>query len=430
MSPRGFRSRFIALLAASVAVSFLAGAVVDRALRAPQKVTDPAPQHTGPDFPLIHQAWNLINQEYVDRSALVRGPLTAGAITGMVDSLGDTGHSTYLTPSMVREESSMMRGEYVGVGLEITMKNDAVVIVAPLDGSPALQAGLRAGEQILKVNGSSVEGLGLNEVVSRIVGPADTTVVLTIFNPVSGATADVPLRRARIRLDNLSWKPLPGYPYADIRLAAFSRGIAQELKAALQKMEAMKLRGAVLDLRNNPGGELGEAIGVASQFLSGGDVVLEKDAKGRITHDPVDAGGVAIHMPLVVLTNEGTASGAEIVAGALQDARRAVLIGETTFGTGTVLENFPLSDGSSLLLAVREWLTPKGRTIWHKGIVPDMRVTLPLDATLVVPEDLAGMTKKSLDMSTDTQMKAALQVLLRQHGSSTLQADTVGASRR
>jgi carboxyl-terminal processing protease len=307
----------------------------------------------------------------------------------------------------------MMQGEYVGVGLEITMKNDSVVIVAPLDGSPALKAGLRAGEQIRKVNGRSVEGLGLNEVVGLIVGPADTTVVLTIFNPASGLTAEIPLRRARIHLDNLSWKPLPGYPYADIRLAAFSRGVAEELRAVLMKVEEMKLQGVVLDLRNNPGGELGEAIGVASQFLSGGDVVLEKDARGRVTHDPVEKGGIATRLPLVVLTNEGTASGAEIVAGALQDAHRAALVGETTFGTGTVLQNFPLSDGSSLLLAVREWLTPKGRVIWHKGIVPDVGVALPADSTLISPEDLGGMTKKSLDESPDMQMRKALEILSR-----------------
>jgi carboxyl-terminal processing protease len=407
------RSPFVALLAASVVVSFLAGAVVDRTLRVPQKKADPVTQKTGPDFSLIHQAWDLINREYVDRSALARESLTVGAISGLVDSLGDTGHSTYLTPSMVRDERSMMQGEYVGVGLEITMKNDSVVIVAPLDGSPALKAGLRAGEQIRKVNGRSVEGLGLNEVVGLIVGPADTTVVLTIFNPASGLTAEIPLRRARIHLDNLSWKPLPGYPYADIRLAAFSRGVAEELRAVLMKVEEMKLQGVVLDLRNNPGGELGEAIGVASQFLSGGDVVLEKDARGRVTHDPVEKGGIATRLPLVVLTNEGTASGAEIVAGALQDAHRAALVGETTFGTGTVLQNFPLSDGSSLLLAVREWLTPKGRVIWHKGIVPDVGVALPADSTLISPEDLGGMTKKSLDESPDMQMRKALEILSR-----------------
>jgi len=412
MSPR-IRSSFVALLVAAVAVSFLAGAVVDRALRVPTKKADPVAQSAGPDFSLIHQAWDLINQRYVDRSALVSGPLTAGAISGLVDSLGDTGHSTYLTPSMVRDERSMMQGEYVGVGLEITLKNDSVVIVAPLDGSPALKAGLHAGEQIRKVNGRSVEGLGLNEVVSMIVGPADTTVVLTIFNPASGLATEIPLRRARIHLANLSWKPFPGYPYADVRLAAFSRGIADELRAALLKVEDMKLQGVVLDLRNNPGGELDEAIGVASQFLTGGDVVLERDARGRVTHDPVESGGVAPHLPVVVLTNEGTASGAEIVAGALQDAHRAVLVGETTFGTGTVLQNFPLSDGSSLLLAVREWLTPKGRVIWHKGIVPDVHVTLPADATLIAPEDLGGMTRKSLDESSDVQMQKALQVLSR-----------------
>ena len=308
----------------------------------------------------------------------------------MVDSLGDTGHSTYLTPKMVDEERSLMQGEYVGVGLEITQKNDNVVVVAPLDGSPALRAGLRAGEQILKVNGRSVEGLGLNEVVSLIVGPAQTTVVLSIFDPASGATSEVPLRRERIRVDNVSWKPLPGSPFADIRVSAFSRGVTGQLRDALQQVERMKLHGVILDLRNDPGGELQEAIGVASQFLAGGDVVLEKDAKGRIEADRVQRGGVAPTLPLIVLIDEGTASGAEIVAGALQDARRAKLVGETTFGTGTVLEGFPLSDGSSLLLAVREWLTPKGRTIWHKGIVPDVRVDLPPNGALLSPARPGG----------------------------------------
>jgi carboxyl-terminal processing protease len=140
-------------------------------------------------------------------------------------------------------------------------------------------------------------------------------------------------------------------------------------------------------------------------------VVLEKDAKGLITHDTVRTGGVAVTLPLVVLINGGTASGAEIVAGALQDARRAPLIGETTYGTGTVLENFPLSDGSSLLLAVREWLTPAGRVIWHKGITADTPLSLAADAELVTPTSLKGMTRAALDASTDTQMKKALETL-------------------
>jgi len=413
MSRQRVRALIIAGLAGAVVISFTAGAAAGRALSTSRRPSDPALRLVGPDFALLRQAWDLVDQEYVDRSALASGALTAGAITGMVDSLGDTGHSTYLTAKMVDEERSLMRGEYVGVGLEISQKNDNVVIVAPLDGSPAIRAGLRAGEQILKVNGQSVEGLGLSQVVSLIVGPAETTVVLAIFDPVSGTTSEVPLRRARIRLDNVSWKPLPGYPFADVRVAAFSRGVTTEVRAALQQVEQMKLAGVVLDLRNNPGGELHEAIGVASQFLRTGDVVLEKDVRGRVVHDTVEPGGVATAIHVVVLINEGTASGAEIVAGALQDAKRARLVGETTFGTGTVLENFPLSDGSALLLAVREWLTPAGRAIWHKGIVPDARVPMPPDAALISPTDVSRMTKKSLEGSPDAQMRKALELLAR-----------------
>ncbi|HUI68970.1 MAG TPA: S41 family peptidase [Spirochaetia bacterium] len=413
MSHPRVRLLIIAGLALTVVVSFLGGATAERALRLSRRAPDPVVQHMGPDFALIRHAWDIINQEYVDRSVLTRGTLTSGAIGGMVDSLGDTGHSTYLTAKMVDEERSLMSGEYVGVGLEISQKSDNVVIVAPLDGSPAIRAGLRAGEQILKVNGQSVEGMELNQVVSLIVGPAETTVVLSIFDPASGTTQQVPLRRERIHLDNVTWKQLPGYPFADIRIAAFSRGVAKEVRSALLQIEHMKLTGVILDLRNNPGGELHEAIGVASQFMASGDVVLEKDVRGRVTHDNVEAGGVATTLPVVTLINQGTASGAEIVAGALQDAKRARLVGETTFGTGTVLENFPLPDGSALLLAVREWLTPDGRAIWHKGIVPDDHVSLPANATLISPGDASGMTKNALDGSSDSQMKKAVELLQR-----------------
>ena len=411
MSAVRFRFPFFPALAAAVVVSFLAGVAADRVLRAPRKASQPAVQRAGPDVALIRRAWDIIDRQYVDRSALDSAPLTAGAITGMVDSLGDTGHSTYLTRAMVQEERSLMRGEYVGVGLEISRKNDQVTIVAPLDGSPAMQAGLHAGEQLLRVNGRPVTGLSLGEIVNLITGPSGTTVVLSLFDPASGTTSEVPLKRARIKVDNVSWQPIPGYPIADIRVAAFSRGVTKEVTAALQKIEEMKLDAAVLDLRNNPGGELEEAIGIASQFLSDGDVLLEEDAQGTITHDAVRRGGVATTLPIVVLINEGTASAAEIVAGALRDAGRAALVGETTFGTGTVLQDFPLGDGSALLLAVREWLTPTGRTIWHTGIVPDASVALPANAASITAATLKGMTPEALRASADLQMKKALELL-------------------
>ncbi len=412
-----FRFRFLAAFSAVVAIAFLAGAAVDRGVQSRHDGQGPPVLSEGPDFPLIREAWDIINREYVDRSALRSHPLTTGAIAGMVDALGDTGHSTYLTRAMIAEERTLLSGEYVGVGLEITRKGDKVVIVAPMDNSPAFAAGLRAGEQILKVNGQSVAAMGLTQVVNLIMGPAGTTVILSVFNPVSRGIQDVPLRRARIHMENVSWQQVPGLPFADLRVAEFSSGVTDEVTAALGKIRDAKLRGAVLDLRDNTGGELQEAIGVASQFLPDGDVLLEKDAKGRIFRDAVERGGLATRLPLVVLINGGTASGAEIVAGALQDARRAPLVGEKTFGTGTVLAQFPLSDGSALLLAVREWLTPSGRTFWHTGIAPDVAVSLPADATPLTPASLEGMTPAQLTASDDVQMKKALEILAAREGS-------------
>jgi carboxyl-terminal processing protease len=187
--------------------------------------------------------------------------------------------------------------------------------------------------------------------------------------------------------------------------------VTKDLRTILSKIHKENLVGIVLDLRNDPGGVLDEAIGVASQFLSSGNVLLTKNADGKITPDPVESGGLARNIPMVVLINDGTASASEIVAGALQDAKRASLIGETTFGTGTVLGQYPLPDGSELLLATQEWLTPSGRTIWHKGIDPNVKVSLSPDAILVEPGGLAGMTAADLAKSGDEQLLEALGLL-------------------
>jgi carboxyl-terminal processing protease len=169
-----------------------------------------------------------------------------------------------------------------------------------------------------------------------------------------------------------------------------------------------------VDLRNNPGGLLNEAVSTASQFLSGGQVLLEKSADGRITSVAVEKGGLAPSIPMVVLMNGGTASAAEIVAGALQDHRRAKLVGTTTFGTGTVLQQFPLSDGSALLLAVQEWLTPDGSQIWHKGIPPNFVVSLPEGVAPLFPEEEQGLTLQQLKASRDTQLLKAQELVARQ----------------
>ena len=220
-----------------------------------------------------------------------------------------------------------------------------------MDGSPAQKAGLRPSDIILKVDGESVAGLPLDQVVSRILGPAGTSVVLTIMDPDTGRTRDVTIVRAHIKIQNVTWQRLPGTTVAHVRIAAFSQGVTEDLRGALEDI------------------------------------------------------------PLVVLINGGTASAAEIVAGALQDAQRATLVGETTFGTGTVLNEFRLSDGSALLLATEEWLTPGGRVIWHQGISPDKMVSLSSGVAPLLPEAEREMTAAQLQASEDAQLLQALELL-------------------
>jgi carboxyl-terminal processing protease len=226
-----------------------------------------------------------------------------------------------------------------------------------LDGSPAQKAGLRSGEIITGVNGRSLMGLNIMQVVRLISGPVGTRVTLTVFEPEGGKSREVTLKRAPIAIDNVRWKRLPGDGIVQLRIAGFNKGVTRDLRKALIGLSAHGARGIILDLRDNPGGLLDEAIGSTSQFLRKGNVLLERDSAGKITCVPVKPGGVATRIPMVVLVNGGTSSAAEIMAGALQDAGRAKILGRKTFGTGTVLSQFKLSDGSALLLAVKECFT-------------------------------------------------------------------------
>ena len=366
---------------------------------------------------LIGEAWNIVEKNFVDRAAIKPTQMTYSAISGMVDSLGDTGHSTFLSPEMVKEEQNFTQGQFEGVGLEIQMKGGKVVIVAPIDGSPAKNAGLHPGDIILKVNGAEVSGLSVGQVANQVLGPAGTQVTLTIQDPNTGETSEFTIQRAQINLQNVTWHMLPGTTIAHLRLAGFSQGVTQELQKTLQEIQAQGGTGLILDLRNNPGGLLSEAVGIASQFLTEGNVLLERNAEGEVKPIPVESGGVAPTVPMVVLINGGTASAAEIVSGALQDAHRAELVGETTFGTGTVLNQFPLSDGSALSLATEEWLTPSGGSIWHHGISPDIQVSLPVNITPLVPEAEQDITRTQLTASGDEQLLRALEILGQTSGS-------------
>lgn len=371
----------------------------------------PASSDAQPDTNLLLQAWKLIDQNYVDRPAVDRTRLTYGAISGMVDSLGDTGHSTFLTPEMLKQHNDYTSGSFEGIGAQVEKKGDYVIITAPMDDSPALKAGLKTGDAILKVNGEDMTGKTVQDVIDKITGPAGTQVTITILDAKDGTQRDVTLTRAVIKVNDVTWAPIPGTTIALVRLPGFSDKVTDDLKVALQQVKDAKMTGVVLDLRDNPGGLLDEAINTTSQFLDHGDVMLEKDAQGNIEHLQVRPNGAATSIPMDVLINYGTASAAEIVSGALQDDGRAKLIGETTFGTGTVLNTFSLPDGSALLLATREWLTPNGRVIWHQGIQPDDKVSLPTGAAPLSPAQLKTMSPDQFKTSDDLQLQHAVNWL-------------------
>jgi len=363
---------------------------------------------SGAEFQLVEDAWNITRDNYVDRTATQPKTLAYGTIAGMIDCLGDTGHSTFLTPQELTQDNDFEQGKLQGIGVEVQEKNGNVVIIAPLDGSPAQKAGLHSGDIILEVNGQTITSV--TQAVGLIWGPAGTSVTLTIQD-LSGATREVTLVRAVLNLISVGWYQLPDSTIADLRISSFIKGTATELDNALIAIKAQGCSGIILDLRDNPGGLLEEAVAVTSRFLNSGNVLLEKDINGKITPVPVTQGVTVTDLPLVVLVNQGTASSAEIVAGALQSASRAKLVGETTFGTGTVLSQFTLPDGSALVLAIEEWLTPSGKTIWHVGLAPDEIIHLATGVYPLFPEEEQGLTLSQLQASGDQQLLSAMSLL-------------------
>ena len=357
------------------------------------------------DFQLINQAWDLIHQNYVDQPAVNAQNLTYGAIGGMVDSLGDTGHSTFLTPKEVQQQHDAMQGKLQGIGVQVQWKNGSVVIVAPIEGSPAQKAGLQSGDIIVSVDGQAITSV--TDAVSRIRGPAGTSVTLTILES-SGTTRTVTLVRAEITIVSVTWNMLPGTSIAHLRIASFSSNATGELDAALAAIKSQGATGIIFDLRDNPGGLLDQAVGVTSRFINKGNVIQEKDINGKITSIPVVTGVPVTYLPMVIMVNEGTASAAEIVVGALGDAGRAKSVGETTFGTGTVLTQFSLSDGSALVLAIQEWLTPSGKTIWHTGLTPDTVVSLAAGVAPLFPLAEKGLSQAQIQASGDQQLLDAM----------------------
>jgi carboxyl-terminal processing protease len=403
------RKRWIVVLVCAFLIVFVAGIGTGMVVQARNSTVLVVSRDSIPEFKLVEDAWNITRDKYVDQTATTPKTLAYGTIAGMVHSLGDTGHSTFLTPDEVKQINQEEQGAIHGIGAEVQEKDGQVIVVAPLDGSPAQKAGIRPGDAILKVNGRVVTGV--SQAVGLILGPVGTSVTLTIQDS-SGVTRDIAIVRAVIELVDVRWHQLPGSSIVHLRISSFPSGASKQLDSALAAIKAQGTTGLILDLRNNPGGLLDEAVSVASRFLPNGNVLLLKDSSGKVTPIPVQRGVTVTDLPTVVLVNQGTASGAEIVAGALKDAGRARVIGETTFGTGTVLSQFSLSDGSALVLAIQEWLTPSGRTTWHVGLTPDVTVALAAGVSPLIPESEQGLTNAQLKGSGDQQFLSGLDSLM------------------
>ncbi len=407
-----------AIVGLALVVTFSAGIGVGRLVTLPGApagtASNPAsgPGASAPtEFGLIREAWDTIHEKYVAKDELDDQQLIYGAIEGMTQAVGDTGHTDFMTPEEREERNDALSGSYVGIGVRIDETEDGLPrIVSVFKGSPAETAGLRADDVIVAVDGKTTVGSSIDDVADQVRGEAGTTVEVTIRHS-DGTEQTLSIVRADVPIEPVTWALVPGSKTAFIRLEQFSAGAADDMVQALKDARAAGADRIVLDLRGNPGGYVNEAVGVASQFLSSGIVYIERNAADERTEHPVSPDGVATDLPLVVVVDGTTASSSEIVSGALQDAGRAKVVGETTFGTGTVLGEFNLSDGSALRIGTVEWLTPDGRRIWHEGIAPDEPVTMPDGVVPLTPDDVRDLTPAEVSSMQDAQLAKALEIV-------------------
>lgn len=349
-------------------------------------------------------AWQLVHEKYVEQP-VNDVELMRGAIRGMLEALGDK-YSGYMDPQEYQDAQAPLEGEYEGIGAWVDVTGDYLTIISPIPGSPAAKAGLRPGDQIIGVDGEDVTGVPPELVRRRVLGPAGTKVRLTIRRVVDGEEQifEVEIVRAKIQIPSVEYQMLPGN-IGYVRLMMFGAQSDEDLKAALQDLKNQGMQALILDLRNNGGGYLDTAVNVASQFLEKDQVVLyEQYGDGTLQTHKAKGGGMATDIPMVVLVNEGSASASEVLAGALQDLGRAVLVGETTFGKGSVQQWIPLpKDGGAVRITVAYWLTPNKRLIHEEGLKPDYEV--PLD------EETIDWVNYTPTPDNDPQLAKALEVL-------------------
>jgi len=322
------------------------------------------------DFKQFWEVWNTIKQRYANQPA-DETKMYYGAIAGIVESLQDP-HSLYLPPSEAKEFAQDLAGEFEGIGAEIDVANGQLTVVAPLAGSPAEKAGLKSRDSILLIDNQETAGLSVVEAVKKIRGPKGTTVTMLVRTG-EAAPRQVTITRATINIPTVVWE-MKANNTAYIRISSFNEKTDTEFDKAVREIVAKKPRGLVLDLRSNPGGYLDRSITVASEWMKSGVVVRERFVDNEVNEYSAKGRARLAGMPTIVLVDEGSASGAEIVAGALQDNGLAKLVGAKTYGKGSVQDFQEYADGSALKLTVAKWFTPKDRQIDKIGITPDVVV--------------------------------------------------------
>ena len=316
----------------------------------------------------VQQAWNIIFDDYVDKDKLDAARLSEAAIKAMVEELDDP-YTSYLDPETHELSLTGLRGKFEGIGAHVAIRDEQLTIIAPIDGSPAARAGIKAGDVILEVNGQPTSEMSLTEAVLIIRGPEGTSVKLLVLHQGETEPVEIEIVRAEIEISSVRLEMREDIAY--IRITHFSERTAAELSQTMQSVSREMATGIIIDLRNNPGGLVQAVIDVAGHFLPEGIVLNVVDNRGNQTSMEVEPGDSVTELPMIILVNDFSASGSEVLAGALQDYGRATIAGSKTFGKGSVNVLRPLKDGSGLYITTARWLTPEGHLIEGKGIEPD-----------------------------------------------------------
>jgi carboxyl-terminal processing protease len=365
-----------------------------------------------PEFATLEQTWELIHDQWPEPEKIDDATLIYGAAKGMVAAIGDEGHSGFLDPASTVEMEEAQKAEYVGIGVEVDSRCGVPVVASTMSGSPAEAAGIQPGDVIAEVDEVSTRRMDTRSLRELILGKEGDDLTLTIERPSEPDPLRIDVTRKTIERHPVTWRWLPDKT-VHLRVTDFEPGVNQKVRSALETIRKEGAQRLILDLRGNPGGLVPEVIGVASEFLDEGSTIFQEKEREQEARPIQTVGrtGSWLDLALVVLIDDDSASGAEVLAAALRDNGRAQLVGETTFGTGTVLTTFPQDDGSSVVLATAFWLTPDGDHVWKEGVEPDQFVTLARDAFPSRPEDDPELTESELEDSADAQLRAAFDAV-------------------